>query len=369
MTVPCKDTLPHTGLCWYGMQKLPGLLAAFTGEMNGVKEAQDIEYIHRMRVASRRLRAALPLFRACFPDKQYKKWMQEISKITRALGDARDADVQIAFLLKSKKKIQNDRGLQKKRTQDHQPSMEAAIQFLLSSLQKKRKILQDRVLSAISGLEKSRVTDEMQSVFTTMGEEFRTARKKPSLYGIAPVARLRIRKRLLHLLSYESWVIHPEAVAEHHAIRIAAKKLRYTMEIYGSIYRNNLKKPLVRVKKVQEILGDIHDCDVWIDHITTLMLRERSLLRSLKRTKHPDTTTLSSLRVLLRDRENERRRRYRQFVRYWQGCVSGRSYGSPLIPAGRQRSARHNRTVKMRQRRQFVPLPEYIPGSSLTATT
>jgi CHAD domain-containing protein len=300
------------------MQKLPGLLDAFTGEIAGVKEAQDIEYIHRMRVASRRLRAALPLFRTCFPDKQYLKWMQEITRITRALGDARDADVQIDFLIKSLKKIQKDPGLQKKSTPADQPSMEPAIRFLLLALQKKRNVLQKRVLSAISGLEKSHLTDEIQSVFTTMGMNIKATRKKPPLHGIPPVAALRIRKRLSTLLSYDPWVLHPEAVAEHHATRIAAKKLRYTMEIYGSIYRNNLKKPLARVKKLQEILGDIHDCDVWIDHITTLLLRERTLLRSGKGTKRPDTTTLSSLKVLLRDRDTERKRRYRQFVRYWQ---------------------------------------------------
>lgn len=321
MTVPCEDTCPPTGMCWYSMQKLPGLYDAFTSEINGVKVGQDIEYIHRMRVASRRLRAALPLFRACFTEKQYKKWMQEITNITRALGDARDADVQIAFLIKSLKKIQKDDALQKKVMTDHQPSMEPAIRFLLLSLQKKRTVLQKRVLSALVRLEKSQVPDDMQSVFTTMGEDLRATRKKPSLSGIPPVAALRIRKRLSILLSYESWVIHPEAVAEHHALRIAAKKLRYTMEIYGSIYRNSLKKPLVRVKKLQEILGDIHDCDVWIDHITTLLLRERSLLRSRKGSKRPDTTTLSGLRVLLRDRETERRRRYRQFVRYWRALA------------------------------------------------
>lgn len=321
MTVPGKVTTLHNGLCWYGMQKLPGLLDAFTTEISGVKEAQDIEYIHRMRVASRRLRAALPLFRTCFPDKQYLKWMQETTRITRALGDARDADVQIAFLIKSLKKIQKDPGLQKKRAPSHQPSMEPAIRFLLLALQKKRNLYQKRVLSAISGLEKSRVTDEMQSVFTTMGMNIRATRKKPLLYGIPPVAALRIRKRLSTLLSYDPWVLHPEAVAEHHATRIAAKKLRYTMEIYGSIYRNNLKKPLVRVKKMQEILGDIHDCDVWIDHITILLLRERTLLRTGKDTKRPDTTTLSSLKVLLHDRDTERKRRYRQFVRYWQALA------------------------------------------------
>jgi CHAD domain-containing protein len=318
MAVPVNTALPHTGLCWYGMQKLPGLLDAFTSEIAGVKGAQDIEYIHRMRVASRRLRAALPLFRTCFPDKQYMKWMQEITRITRALGDARDADVQIAFLIKSMKKNQKDPDLQEKRTPFHQPSMEPAIRFLLLGLQEKRNVYQKRVLSAISGLEKSHVPDEMRLVFITWEEELRATRKKPCLSGISPAAAFRIRKRLSNLLSYDPWVLHPEAVAEHHATRIAAKKLRYTMEIYGSLYRNNLKKPFARIKKIQEVLGDVHDCDVWIDQITILLLRERALFRSGKGTKRPDTATLSSLKILLRDRETERKRRYRQFVRYWQ---------------------------------------------------
>ena len=321
MTAPVNADLSHSGLCWYGMQKLPGLLDTFTCEIAGVKGAEDIEYIHRMRVASRRLRAALPLFFPCFPEKQYTRWMKELTKITRALGDARDADVQIAFLQKSQKKIQKNPVLQKTRGTVHQPSREPAIRFLLLALQKKRDILQKRVLSAISGLEKSRVTDDMLGVFTTMGMNMRATRKRPPLQGISPVAALRIGKRLSVLLSYDPWVLHPEAVAEHHATRIAAKKLRYTMEIYGPVYRNNLAKPLARVKKMQEILGDIHDCDVWIDQIITLLLRERTLLRSGKSTKRPDTTTLSSLQVLLRDREAERKRRYRQFVRYWQALA------------------------------------------------
>jgi CHAD domain-containing protein len=321
MTGPGKGITGHYGLCWYALQKLPGILDAFTREIDGVKDAQDIEYIHRMRVASRRLRAALPLFETCFPERDFRKWMQEITKITRALGDARDADVQIAFLQKSLKKIQKYPHAAENRSHAEQPSTEPAIRFLLAALQKKRRILQKRVLSAMNELEKSRVTDEMLLEFTTMDRDISNARKKPRTCGIPPVAALRIGKRLSEFLLYEPWVFHPEAVAEHHAIRIAAKKLRYTMEIYGSAYRNNLEKPLARIKKIQEILGDIHDCDVWIDQITSILLRERSLLRSGKGTKRPDTITLSSLRVLLHDRETERKRRYRQFVRYWQALA------------------------------------------------
>jgi CHAD domain-containing protein len=317
MTGPGNTILPHTGLCWYGLQKLPLLLDAFNREIAGVKEATDIEYIHRMRVASRRLRAALPLFVSCFPERHYTKWMRELTKITRTLGDARDTDVQIAFLQKSLKHLQKEAAADKSSTPGGKSSMEPALRFLLEGLQKKRGFLQKRVLSALSSLEKSRVTEEMQHTFTTMNAGFAAQRVKSKLYGIPPMAALRIGKRLLRLLSYESWVMHPEAVAEHHATRIAAKKLRYTMEIYGPVYRNSLKKHLARVKKIQEILGDIHDCDVWIDHITLLLLRERSLLRSSHKTKRPDTVTISSLKEVLKERESERKRRYRQFVHYW----------------------------------------------------
>ena len=321
MTVSLKTIPLPSGLCWYGIQKLPGLLDAFTCEIAGVKEAKDIEYIHRMRVASRRLRAALPLFSSCFPEKQYAKWMKELTKITRALGDARDADVQIAFLQKTLKKVQKEQGQEKNDTNREKTSKEPAILYLQLSLRKKRDILQKRVLSALLALEKSRVADEMQVAFTTLNNGYAAMRAKPKLTGISPRAALRISKRLSTLLSYDPWVRHPEAVAEHHATRIAAKKLRYTMEIYGSVYRNGLKKPLARVKKIQEILGDIHDCDVWIDHITLILMRERNLLRSSKGTKRPDPVTLASLKLLLLDRESERKRRYRKFVYYWRALA------------------------------------------------
>lgn len=311
------DMGPQEGLCWYAAWTLPPLLEAFRCEIAGVKEAEDIEYIHRMRVASRRLRAALPLFSGCFPEKQYTKWMQELTRITRALGDARDADVQIAFLEKNLKRIQKKGEAKTGRTEKDCPSMEPALRFLLQELQERRGSLQKHVLTALTGLEKRRVIGEMQDAFTSLSTAFGPGRRRPALHGIPPVAAFRISRRLEKLLSYEPWVKEPEAVAEHHATRIAAKKLRYTMEVYSSAYRQGLQKPLARVKKLQEILGDVHDCDVWIDHITEILLRERSLLRSGKKSGKPDTATIASLKGVLKDRESERRRRYRQFVTSW----------------------------------------------------
>jgi CHAD domain-containing protein len=320
-TIPGPDTVaPERGLCWYGLQRLPVLLDAFAREIEGVRAAEDIEYIHRMRVATRRLRAALPLFRACFSGKQYSRWMQEMANITRALGEARDADVQIAFLLKYQKR---SRSAQKKKAQPPGTGIpvnpyDPALLYLLADLRKRRSQLQQRVLSALGALEKSGVIGDMQILFAARKSAVRRIPWKTMSYGIPTVAALRIETRLVTMLSYEPWVPYPDAVAEHHATRIAAKKLRYTMEIYGPVYRLNLKKPLIRVKKIQEVLGDLHDCDVWIDHVTRIMLRERSHLRTEKEEKRPDTATLASLRLFLKERERARILLHRQFVRYWE---------------------------------------------------
>ena len=317
MTMSREQIIPKTGLCWYGLQRLPPLLDAFSKEIDGVKASEDIEYIHRMRVASRRLRAALPLFRPCFPQKQYRKWMKEITNITRALGEARDTDVQISFLSKYEKKQSRKFNSRRKKSTGGVPAPGPAIQYLTSRLQKKRTSLQSKVISALLELEKSNVIEEMRDTFSNHLSACRRVPKKSLVYGISPVATLRIEKRLHTMLSYEQWVPNPDAVAEHHATRIAAKKLRYTMEIYGMVYRWGLKKILARVKKVQEILGDLHDCDVWIDQVTLLLLQERALLRSTGNTKRPDAATISSLILFLQERKKERTILHRTFMRYW----------------------------------------------------
>ena len=64
----------------------------------GVLDIGEIERVHDMRVATRRLRAALEVFRPCFPRDEYKAAMREVKEIADALGERRDRDVTIATL-------------------------------------------------------------------------------------------------------------------------------------------------------------------------------------------------------------------------------------------------------------------------------
>lgn len=65
---------------------------------DGVLGIEDIEPLHDMRVATRRLRAALEVFAPAFPAKRHRKALKRVKRLADALGERRDRDVAIEFL-------------------------------------------------------------------------------------------------------------------------------------------------------------------------------------------------------------------------------------------------------------------------------
>jgi CHAD domain-containing protein len=72
--------------------------AELVDHAGGVLDTGDIERVHDMRVATRRLRAALEVFAPCFPRKPYKQALREVKRLADALGERRDRDVGILAL-------------------------------------------------------------------------------------------------------------------------------------------------------------------------------------------------------------------------------------------------------------------------------
>ncbi len=67
-------------------------------QAGGVLDTGDIERVHDMRVATRRLRAALEIFEPCFPADAFRAALREVKRLADALGERRDRDVAIATL-------------------------------------------------------------------------------------------------------------------------------------------------------------------------------------------------------------------------------------------------------------------------------
>src|SRR4051795_7995920 len=63
-----------------------------------VLDTDDIERVHDMRVATRRLRASMEIFEPCFPKKEFKRALRDVKNLADVLGERRDPDVHIAEL-------------------------------------------------------------------------------------------------------------------------------------------------------------------------------------------------------------------------------------------------------------------------------
>jgi CHAD domain-containing protein len=304
------------GLCVYGAQVLINHLGALEGEMEGVRTAgADIEHIHRMRVATRRLRAALPLFSACLPEKKLTAWEKEIRGITRALGAARDADVQIEALDKFAQTLA-------------QPKLKPGLDRLLLRLRQYRTTLQPVVVKALDRFDSSSTLAGMRAELSGPAAQQAGPPFSQALYLHA---RDSILPRLDEFLAYDSIVAQVERVTELHAMRIAAKRLRYTLEAFSPLYANGLKPWLPSIRDHQETLGSIHDCDVWTTFLPEFREQELKRVLAFYGYNRPYYRLLPGLDAFFHDRADSRAQLYRGFVpewekqqkkRFWQGLVN-----------------------------------------------
>ncbi|HAD07237.1 MAG TPA: hypothetical protein DCE76_08775 [Anaerolineaceae bacterium] len=277
-------------------------LSAMVDEIEGVKKAEDIEAVHRMRVATRRLRSALPIFGPFLAPRRYENWRKRIRAVTRALGAARDADVQIEHLSELVSRLN--------------PPERAGVLRLLLRLRQRRREMQKDVLKALRRLEK----DDLVAEITQKLAPFEIYKNQLNLSDTAlrKLADEHIEAHLDEFLAFEPYVTQPECVAELHAMRIAGKHLRYTLEFFAPLYEDELKYFIKSLRQCQDLLGAIHDADVWIAYLPQFIEEERQ--RTIEYFGHPRPfkRLLPGLLYYRELREQERQNLYQQFVRSWQ---------------------------------------------------
>ncbi len=94
--------------------------------------------------------------------------------------------------------------------------------------------------------------------------------KARQVEGLDPAAPLRpnaariVRVRLDELHSFAPVALEPSASKTQHDMRIAAKRLRYALEILGPCFGPEAAAARSAAKRLQSVLGEIHDCDVML---------------------------------------------------------------------------------------------------------
>lgn len=82
--------------------------------------------------------------------------------------------------------------------------------------------------------------------------------------GLADQVERIVRVRLDELVAFTPRALDPAEVQALHDMRIAAKRLRYVLEIFGDLFGPYAVKAGKRAKELQDLIGEIHDCDVML---------------------------------------------------------------------------------------------------------
>jgi len=271
-------------------------------EVNGVIEAKDIECIHRMRVASRRLRNALEIFQACYEKKEHSTWTEEIKYITRALGAARDIDVQMSLV----QKIYNE---------NLESRFLPGFRRILLRLSQKRAVLQKKIIQILRKIQKDMALDKMSASLLAYISEQPDQPYSSNLYQLSYE---RMNQRLENFLSFQKFIYFPDKKQELHAMRIAAKWLRYSLEVFSPLYSSGLKTPLKSTREAQELLGQIHDCDVWIEHLPEFIEKEKERTLKYCGNLRPFYRLHPGIEFVLENRLSERNVLYQDFLSQWE---------------------------------------------------
>jgi CHAD domain-containing protein len=218
-------------------QRLRTLEAALPDAAQGNKEA-----LHKARIASRRIREALPLLSA---GDRVRRLERKIRKITRALGPVRELDVALQILDEVEKSGELSR---------------AALARLREAVARERQVLQADMKRRLEDcnvpkLRKRAVAAARKAI------ENGSMRRDPVRLARARARAARRAERLRAAIESASGIYLPDRL---HDVRIAVKKLRYALELVRELSGSRASAQLKTLSKIQDALGRMHDLEVLI---------------------------------------------------------------------------------------------------------
>ncbi len=269
-------------------------------QLSGVKFDEEIEFIHHTRVSSRRIRNILRVFSDYIGKKNLKKWQPAVRYLTKSLTKVRDLDVQIIFLEKYLTKDINNEYRQ------------GINRILLRKIQKREKI-QTHILNSISVFEQSETLSEIQKFIKSHYLPLDEFQPSEALFQLAIQS---IDSQVKHCFTYVPFITDPNNVEDLHNMRIAIKNLRYTTELFTDLYPD-LFSYIEVLKVFQDYLGNIHDCDVWLEDLDSFAIKEQFRVFNFYGKASPYNLLKPGLTYLKTEISKTRDDLYLDFINQW----------------------------------------------------
>jgi len=232
--------------------------AAFLAHEPGTRLGEDPEELHDMRVASRRLRAAMRLFQEVLPVRA-ERLREELGWIGGLLGGVRDLDVQ----------IDQTRVWAAERVSTEPEALTALKKLLEGQREAARRAL-------LEALDSGRYERFERSYIAMLHRgPLRTPLGRQPVVIVAPGLlgdRYQKVKKLSKRIDQDS---PPQML---HKLRIRCKRLRYAVESVAEVYGRPAQNPIHRLVALQDILGEHQDAQVAIGRLRSLAAEQGSAL-------------------------------------------------------------------------------------------
>lgn len=250
---------------------------------------RDLEHVHQLRVATRRAGAALAVFSACLPERDFDRARRRLRRLRRAAGDARDADVFMEMIVARSARARVD----------HRPGLD----YLLGYADGQRAAAQQDLVRATR-----RKPRDWPSYLAEVLDAV-TQPEQPQTLG--QLARPHLARLVADLENAARQDLHEY---EHlHQVRILGKQLRYAMEIFAGCHEADLREVFYpAVVDMQEILGNANDSYVASQRLAEMRTRlEVTQPRAWKRLQ-------AGLDGVLRFKQRRLPQCRRQFQNWWK---------------------------------------------------
>jgi len=210
--------------------------------------------VHQARVASRRLREALPTLTEGLRNTKSRKAERKVRRITQALGAVRELDVTLHLIDELAERADIPR-----------PALAEVRAQVIEAREQRRKLMLER----LDDVDTEKLARRLRSVRQALVTPGPGHAWRPALAS----RTVRRARRLEKAIDEAGQIYAPESL---HLVRIASKKLRYSLEIADESGVAPCGETLRTLKRAQEALGRLHDLQVLLHHVAAVGAAPRS---------------------------------------------------------------------------------------------
>jgi CHAD domain-containing protein len=288
-------------------------LRAFAGQKAGARSG-DVESVHQLRVATRRLRATLRLFRPTLPEDAARRAGDDLSRLGREIGAVRDLDVLLLAIPARARRLD--------------AAMRDALGPLDAALGARRKAAHASLLRTLD-------SPRCRALIARL-ETLTSARRTQPLADVATD----LAKPLVRSMHRAGRRLDSDAPPDaFHRLRVRVKRLRYGLEALQGLGGRKVQKMLRRCEAMQEVLGDYQDA-----------VSQSARLEEVAEADPLPPATLLAVGSLVQVLGRRARRRRRRFPALWRRLDRRRLRRAVLKELARKQGHPRARVLRMVRR-------------------